>query len=177
MEISLDHSELRINVVTTGGTIEKTYDELDGTLENRVSILHDQILRHLRLPYTTIELFPLFSKDSLFMTDGDRQILCAKVRELMVLGSPLVILHGTDTMELSARYCWEQIESPSVPIIFTGAMRPIGYVNSDAQQNVTEALFACRMIAPGFYVSFHGRIFPVPKVRKNHDKGTFEAIK
>lgn len=175
MEISLDHSEQRVNVVTTGGTIEKTYDELDGTLQNRVSILHDQVLRHLRLPFTKVELFPLFSKDSLMMTPEDRQILCAKIKELLLLEAPIIVLHGTDTMEVSARYCWEQIPDVKVPVVFTGAMRPIGYVNSDAQQNVTEALLASRLMAPGFYVAFHGRVFSVPHVTKNRDLGTFEA--
>ncbi len=174
MKVLTDNHVQSVNIITTGGTIEKSYDELDGTLENRTSIIRDQVIRHLRLPYTTVEFHPLFAKDSLFMTEDDRKVLCAKVQELLVLATPIVVLHGTDTMDQSARYCFEQLGAVPVPVIFTGAMRPIGFDNSDARQNVTEALFASRLIAPGFYISFHGRLFTVPNVRKNRDKGTFE---
>ena len=38
----------RIAVVSTGGTIEKTYDELDGVLANRLNVL-DVMLARLQL--------------------------------------------------------------------------------------------------------------------------------
>ena len=39
----------RIALISTGGTIEKTYDELQGVLQNQVSNL-DVLLASLRLP-------------------------------------------------------------------------------------------------------------------------------
>ena len=58
-----------VTVITTGGTIDKSYDEFEGTLSNRETLIKDLILSKLRLPYTFLEVFSIFSKDSLHMTD------------------------------------------------------------------------------------------------------------
>ena len=64
-----------VAVLTTGGTIEKTYDETDGSLRNVRSVL-DQLLLELRLPELDVTHVPVMSKDSLDMTPADRdQIL------------------------------------------------------------------------------------------------------
>jgi L-asparaginase len=55
-------------------------------------------------------------------------------------------------------------------------MKPMGFDDSDATQNVVEAIFAAHMLTPGYWVTFHGRLFSVPGFRKNRQKGTFEAI-
>ena len=163
-------------IITTGGTIEKTYNEFDGSLENRGTSIKNRILSKMRLPYTNIQVHALLSKDSLYMTDQDRELIQQTVAEKMNLHCPLVVLHGTDTMHLSARHCFEKIPHPQVAVVFTGAMIPMGFDDSDAAQNVTEALLAAKLLSPGFYISFHNQIFQVPHVQKNKDKGTFEAI-
>lgn len=55
-------------------------------------------------------------------------------------------------------------------------MKPLGFDDSDAAQNVIEAIFAARIMNPGFYSTFHGKLFKIPNVRKNKTKGTFEEI-
>lgn len=163
-----------IIVITTGGTIEKTYDEFDGSLANRESIIKGRIMSRLRLPYTGLQVFSVMSKDSLFMTDDDRSLLIQFIKSQLEKNIPIVVLHGTDTMAISAERCFSELKKPSVPIVFTGAMKPLGFEDSDAVQNVTEALLASKLLAPGIYLSFHGRIFTVPGVRKNRERGTFE---
>jgi len=163
----------KVIVVTTGGTIEKTYDETDGTLSNRGSTLREMISR-LRLPYTEIQHHDLLCKDSLDMTDRDRQIILLAVENYLQENVPLVILHGTDTMELTAKYLFDNISPVSVPIVLTGAMKPFGFENSDAMQNFTEALFATDLVKPGIYISMHGKIQEMPGVYKNRQTGTFE---
>ncbi len=165
-----------IIIITTGGTIEKTYDEFDGSLENRGTSIKNRILSKLRLPYTNIHVFPLISKDSLLMDDQDRELICQTIAEQLHKNIPIVVLHGTDTMALSAEYCFCHLKSIDMPIVFTGAMIPMGFEDSDATQNVTEALLASKLLKPGFYISFHNQIFEVPHVRKNKDKRTFEEI-
>lgn len=165
-----------ILLFTTGGTIEKTYNEFDGSLENRGTSIKNRISAKLRLPTTQIHVFPLMSKDSLYMTDEDRNFILAKIKEHAYGKTPIVVLHGTDTMTITAEYCWKHIPEPLVPVIFTGAMIPMGFEDSDSTQNVTEALLATRLLSPGFYITFHNQIFKVPHVRKNRDKGTFEVI-
>ena len=163
-----------ISIITTGGTIEKTYDEFEGTLENRGTSIRNRILSKLRLPYTQIEVNPLMSKDSLYMDDQDRDLLVNEVIELLKKEQPIVVLHGTDTMEKSAKVCFEKIPSPLVAVVFKGAMITMGFEDSDATQNVKEALLAAKLLSPGFYISFHNEIFPLPHVRKNREKRTFE---
>lgn len=165
-----------VTVITTGGTIEKTYDEFDGTLDNKESLIKERILSKMRLPYTKIHVVPLFSKDSLFMTDEDRRQLVQAIESEMEKRWPIIILHGTDTMVKSANICLEKIPHICVPIIFTGAMRPLGFEDSDATQNVTEALMAGQILGAGVYISFHNRIFTPPRVRKNREKRTFESF-
>lgn len=169
-----------MTLITTGGTIEKTYDEFDGTLGNRESLIRERILSRLRLPYTQIHVFSLFSKDSLFMTDYDRTLLSKTIQGQLTKKRPIVILHGTDTMVKSASFCMDDFKNLNlkleVPLIFTGAMRPMGFDDSDATQNVTEALIAAQILTPGFYISFHNRIFTLPNVRKNKVKRTFESF-
>ncbi len=163
-------------LITTGGTIEKTYNEFDGSLANRGTSIKNRILTKMRLPYTNIVVHPVMSKDSLYMTDEDRQMIAATVKEEMAKGSPIVILHGTDTMHVTAEYCYNNLPQPSVAVVLTGAMIPMGFDDSDAAQNVTEALLAAKLLSPGFYISFHNQVFKVPQVRKNKDKGTFESF-
>lgn len=161
-------------LITTGGTIEKTYDEFDGSLQNRGTSIKNRILTKMRLPYTNILVHPLMSKDSLYMTDEDRALICQTINEQMTKGCPVVVLHGTDTMSNSAEFCFQKIAQPTVAVVFTGAMIPMGFDDSDAAQNVTEALLAAKLLPPGFYISFHNQIFKMPQVRKNREKGTFE---
>lgn len=161
-------------IITTGGTIEKTYDEFDGSLQNRGTSIRNRILSKMRLPYTNIIVEPLLSKDSLYMTDADRELIADTIQEKMKLNCPIVVLHGTDTMSISAEYCFNKITQPNVTVVFTGAMIPMGFDDSDAAQNVIEALLAAKLLPAGYYISFHNQIFPLPKVRKNKEKGTFE---
>ncbi|MCX5689616.1 MAG: asparaginase domain-containing protein, partial [Planctomycetota bacterium] len=94
-----------IVLITTGGTIEKTYDEATGSLDNRRSIV-GTMLRRLRLDDLSISINQLMSKDSLHMTDDDRTRVVAAVN-LAAAGTPppqgIVILHGTDTLDALQR--------------------------------------------------------------------------
>lgn len=171
-----------ITLITTGGTIEKTYDEASGVLANRRSIVR-RMLQRLRLEETQVNILEIMSKDSLLMTDEDREKILTVVRaalsgskETMPVG--LVILHGTDTLALTG----ERLHSafgpggPPVPIVLTGAMRPFEMVRSDALQNLTEALFAAGTLPAGVYAAVHGRALAFPGVQKDRDRGTFVRV-
>jgi len=163
----------QILVLTTGGTIEKSYSETDGSLRNRNSLLKQRLLSKMRLPHTDIELIEVMAKDSLDMTDEDRQKILKMAEGHRRKGRPLVILHGTDTMEQTARLFYDSESFPSETVVFTGAMKPLGFDDSDAMQNIVEALIVAQVLAPGIYVSFHNRVFPLPRVTKDKKLGTF----
>jgi L-asparaginase len=162
-----------VTLITTGGTIEKTYDEQTGELANRRSIVR-RMLSELRLEDTEVNVLELMSKDSQFMTDGDRVRIMEVVRAMCGVGEGgIVILHGTDTLAVTGEYLQANIPQPPVPVVLTGAMRPFEMKQSDALQNLTEAIFACGVLAPGVYCVAHGRVLPFPGVRKDTERGTF----
>ncbi len=168
-----------ILIMTTGGTIEKTYDEFDGSLENRESSIRQRILSKLRLPYTKLNVFSLMAKDSLHMTDYDRSLISKTIESHLYKALPIVILHGTDTMAKTAGVVYDKLkDNPELKaaIVFTGAMKPMGFEDSDSNQNVTEALLAAQILEPGVYITFHNRVFKLPNVRKNKEKRTFESF-
>jgi len=167
---------VEIALISTGGTIEKRYDEVEGTLVNRESMVKHNVLDKLRSPYSHIHLRSILSKDSLYFTSEDRQLLLETILEEFALGRKVVVLHGTDTMSLSAHYVHDHLDGVKFPLVFTGAMKPLGFVDSDAFQNVTEALMAVKILDPGVYISFHNKVFTVPGVEKNPEKRTFEEV-
>ncbi len=170
--------ERHLTIITTGGTIEKTYDEHTGELTNRRSIL-PIMLRRLRLEATRVNVIELMSKDSLEMDDADRRRIVETVHavggtdDLVTETTGIVILHGTDRLaETGAALC-EAIPEPRVPIVLTGAMRPFTMKRSDALQNLTETLFAAGMLTPGVYCVSHGRALRFPGVVKDRVRLTF----
>src|SRR6201999_452925 len=117
----------RINVIATGGTIEKVYSEQTGNVQNLDSKI-DRYFRMLRLPDAEIVVTHLMNKDSLEMTDADRELVLAAVREkLDVEAAPVVITHGTDTMVETGLLLEKNLRELQVPVILTGAMTPLGF--------------------------------------------------
>ena len=164
---------MQINVITTGGTIEKVYAERTGKLEN-IDAKINRYLSRLRLPGCEIRVLPLMNKDSLEMTDNDRLLIFGTVRALSQEANiPIVITHGTDTMVQTGLYLQTQLPDIAVPVILTGAMIPLGFDGGDGLQNLTERLFAARILSPGIYVVMHGQSFPIYAVRKDHEVGRF----
>jgi L-asparaginase len=162
-------------VLTTGGTIEKIYSEQEGALVN-VAQKIGRYLKQLRLPDRDIEVVPVMNKDSLEMTAEDRAELVRKIAEVQCEGCPIVITHGTDTMTETGRYIQKAFPQVKVPIILTGAMRPLGFEGSDGLQNLTESLLAARLLAPGVYIVFHGQVFPADRTTKDRELGTFVPL-
>lgn len=163
-------------VFSTGGTIEKSYSELEGVLDNREPIFQDLLLSRLRLPHTEVRLREIMAKDSLEMTEEDREIIARQIEGHFAHNDPIVVLHGTDTMEVTAKYCFDNLPEPPVPVVFTGAMKPMGFVDSDGPQNIMESLMACQLAQPGYYICFHNHLFTVPAATKDRKKGTFVEL-
>lgn len=162
----------RITIVTTGGTIEKTYDEAGGALLNRSSNV-PALVATLRLPDLRIAYDHLFSKDSLHMTDEDRGRVLEAVRRHMMDSDAIMIVHGTDTLTVTGELLFRELADLRVPVVLTGAMKPLEMRNSDSIQNVTESLLACRLLPPGVYVVMHNRVLAFPGVIKDRVNLTF----
>ena len=163
---------LKISLITTGGTIEKVYSEQTSTVENLDNQI-DRYLRRLRLPDCDVRVVPLMNKDSLEMTDADRGAILGVIEQKLSECSAVVITHGTDTMVQTGLYLKQALPKLAVPIVLTGAMTPLGFEGSDGLQNLTESLFAVRVLDPGIYVVMHNQAFPIDRVRKDRETSRF----
>jgi len=161
-----------VYVITTGGTIEKVHLEQTGRVAN-IATKIDRYLCHLRLPDLKARVTALINQDSLEMTDPDRERILQTVIKRLRRPAPIVITHGTDTMVETGLYLKRRLHGLKVPIIFTGAMTPLGFEGSDGLQNLTESLLTARLAAPGIYVVMHNEVFPIDRVRKDRKRARF----
>jgi L-asparaginase len=137
-----------VYIITTGGTIEKSYSEQTGFVVNLNSKI-ERYLELLRLPDCEVNVVPLFNKDSLRMTDADRGLILATVRALLAERAPIIITHGTDTMFQTGLFLKRALPDIQVPVVLAGAMAPLGFESSDGLQNLTGSLLALDLVPPG----------------------------
>ena len=163
---------MKLTILTTGGTIDKTYDEFQGSLRNSHTVL-DVILDGLRIPDLFIRHLEVMHKDSLDMTEEDREIIAKAVCDAATTSDGIVILHGTDTLAHTGEYLHNKCTGLEIPVVLTGAMRPYEFRDTDALQNVIEALLASRLLDRGVYVAMHNRVFSFPGVKKDRRASTF----
>lgn len=159
-------------MISTGGTIEKTYDELHGVLDNAHSVL-DVVLAGMQLHGVDIVRVPLLNKDSLEMTEQDHELIARTAGAMAEAHDGVVIVHGTDRLAKTGDLLCELFATPRVPIVLTGAMRPYVMRNTDALQNLTEAMIAVQVMPPGIYSALHNRVLKFPGVVKDRERGTF----
>jgi len=160
----------KISVITTGGTIAKTYDQRTAVLRNAEPVI-ERLIRSLRLEGARVVFQDLMHKDSLDLDDDDRARIVKAVLAAARKNHAVIVIHGTDTLAQTGEALVAR--ATPVPIVLTGAMVPFVVQGSDGPQNVTEALFACRLLAPGVYAVFHGRALAFPGVVKDRDALTF----
>jgi L-asparaginase len=165
---------MKVTVITTGGTIAKTFDEHDGSFGNHRPVV-ETLVAHLRVPDLSVAYRHVLNKDSLDMTDADRRFILDAVRLALPESDAIVIIHGTDTLSLTGELLCAGLHDLRAPVVLTGAMRPYEFRDTDAVQNVTEALLACRLAAPGVYVAMHNRLLHFPGVAK--DRATLTFVK
>jgi L-asparaginase len=160
-----------LRIFITGGTFDKEYNELDGKLFFKDTHLPEMLkLGRCKVP---MEIRTLMLVDSLEMTDADRQIIveqCRKCKE-----DRIVITHGTDTMEETARVLGKSITDKT--IILTGAMIPYKFGSSDGLFNLGSALAFAETLPRGVYIAMNGRCFMWDNVKKNKKTGEFEEFR
>ena len=162
---------MRIRVLITGGTFDKEYNELDGTLFFKNTHLPEMLT--LGRSRVDVAVTSLMMIDSLDMTDEHRNRVikeCRNAEEERIL-----VTHGTDTMEVTARV----LGGAKLPktIVLTGAMVPYKFGSSDGLFNLGSALAFVQTLPHGVYIAMNGRYFPWDNVRKNKKIGMFEELR
>ena len=159
-----------IRLFVTGGTFDKEYNERNGSLYFKDSHLRDML--NLARSLVDVEIRTLMMIDSLEMDDEDREVILSQCRKSAQ--NRIVITHGTDTMEVTARLLGETITDKT--IVLTGAMIPYAFGSSDGLFNLGSALAFAQSLPAGVYVAMNGRCFCWDNVRKNRDAGIFEEL-
>lgn len=158
-----------IRIFVTGGTFDKTYDEIHG----RLAFGDTHLPEMLRLGRSRVEVSirTLMMIDSLDMTGADRALVvrnCAECEE-----SRIVITHGTDTMVETAAAIAAAVRDKTV--VLTGAMIPYAFGSSDGLFNLGSALSFVQVLPPGVYIAMNGQRFSWDSVTKNRVTGVFET--
>lgn len=161
---------MAIRLFITGGTFDKEYNELDGSLYFKDTHIGEMLsLGRCRVP---VEIQTLMMIDSLEMIDAERNLIartCAEAKE-----SSIVITHGTDSMVETARVISEKVKNKT--IVLTGAMVPYKFGSSDGLFNIGCALAFAQSLPHGVYIAMNGRYFLWNNCTKNKEKGEFEEI-
>lgn len=158
-------------ILNSGGTFNKKYNPLNGELEvpyNNSAI--EEILRSVDFKY---DLAGVAYKDSLEMTMDDRKRIANIIMESK--DDTFIIVHGTDTMHLSAEFLAEIFEDRK--IVFVGAMRPFEIDNIEASLNLGMAVGYAKAIREnGVYICMSGHVEQWNRIHKNTKFGKFEVV-
>jgi len=159
-----------IRIFVTGGTFDKTYDEIAGRLAFGDTHLGEMLrLGRSRVP---VSIRTLMMIDSLDMTEEDRQLIvrnCASCEETRI-----VVTHGTDTMVETAGALARGTAGKT--IVLTGAMIPYAFGSSDGLFNLGSALSFAQVLPAGVYIAMNGQYFRWNQVHKNRETGVFEPV-
>ncbi|MBU3013875.1 asparaginase [Poseidonibacter lekithochrous] len=160
---------MKVTIINTGGTFNKRYNPLKGKLEvPSDNIALDKILAScFNVEY---EVINIVSKDSLDMTDVDRQLITDTVKNSE--NENIIIIHGTDTVDLTSAFLRKQISDKK--IVFTGAMVPMSIDEVEATMNFSQALgFLSADVKNGIYLAMHGVVVDASKLVKDRSVGQF----
>ncbi len=153
-------------VLTTGGTIDKVYFDASSKFEVGESVIPELLKdAHVDHPY---QLYSLMRKDSLELTDADREEIFMAVQASQQ--KQVVITHGTDTMTDTARVLADLDDHT---VVLTGSLSPARFARTDATFNIGMAFAAAQTLPAGVYIVMNGRVFHGLSVRKDRDKNRF----
>jgi len=159
----------KILIISTGGTFNKIYDPVAGDL---VIDGTSKAIQEIASKWQTkFELINIIGKDSLAMTNQDRLELLSIVTQTE--HEKIIIVHGTDTMHITAEYLAD-VEMDNRKIILTGAMVPYSIDPVEATANLTSALgYMYLLEEDGIYTVMNGLFGPYDKIIKERSKGKF----
>jgi len=159
----------KIKFYTAGGTIDKVYFDQKSTYQVGEPTI-GEILEQGNVGFD-YECESLLNKDSLDMTDEDRQMIFDKIKADP--NENIVITHGTDTM-IETALMLSAIAGKV--IVLTGSMQPARFRSSDAMFNLGCAIAAVQAKPSGVYIAMNGRILDPSKIRKNREISQFIDI-
>ncbi len=162
---------MKILFIQTGGTIDKDYPQKNKGYAFEIDTPAVSRILENSEPGFEYEILPLLQKDSLDLTDIDREII-KKTCEDSVFDK-IIITHGSDTMPETGSFIGS---ITGKTIVLVGAYRPERFSNSDAQFNVGVAIGALNILESGTFIAMNGKVIPADRCRKNPETGQFEMV-
>ncbi len=162
---------MKVLFIQTGGTIDKAYPKTnDGYAFEIDQPAFERVLErvHPGFEYDTISLL---QKDSLDLTEEDRQLLKQHIEASEY--SKLIVTHGSDTLPDTASFVGH-IKNKT--IVFTGSYVPESFKGSDADFNLGFAIGTAMSKPEGTFICMNGMVFDYDNCRKNEENGKFEKI-
>lgn len=163
---------LMIQLFVTGGTFDKEYNYISGSLffkDTHLPAMFERGRCTLEVDIKTLMMI-----DSIDMREEDREIIAHNCRR-----SPhqrILLTHGTDRIVETAHYL-AKVGMEDKTVVLTGAMVPYAFgTSSDGFFNLGSALAFVQTLPTGIYVVMNGRYFRWDKVRKNTKTGFFEEL-
>jgi len=161
-----------LTIFTTGGTFDKVYFDANSAFsigEPQV----DPMLKEANIDLD-YQIESLLKKDSLDMTEVDRQLIVDKVA--LSDSDQILITHGTDGMAATAESI-ARAGLASKTVVLVGAMQPARMRYSDASFNLGFAVASAQLLSAGIYIAMNGRVFHHDNVVKNLAETRFESVK
>jgi L-asparaginase len=157
-------------ILNTGGTFNKRYNPVNGELfVPRDEMAIEKIVATLQI---NMRIQGILHKDSLEMDNEDRATLCENI--VNAKEDIVIIVHGTDTMELSAQAVREL--NLGKRVVFTGAMIPFAIDPLEATANLAMAIGYATNCKSGVYIVMQGVCGEYDTIIKNKAVGKFEYV-
>ena len=160
---------MKFHFIQTGGTIDKDYPQKTKGWAFEIDEPATERILELLNPSFEYEFSTACQKDSMELTDVDRQAMVD-----LILGhqaDAYIITHGTDTMIETAAYLANKLSDKVV--VLTGAMLPQRFTNSDAAINLGTAIGAAGTLDTGVYLAMNGIVKPFNKIQRDLTTGKY----
>jgi len=158
----------KILIISTGGTFNKVYNPKTGNLDIDKS---SHALKTIASKWLCdFEILNIIDKDSLEMTNHDRLELLSTIHQSNY--HDIIIVHGTDTMDVTAEYLADAELEKS--IVLTGAMIPYSIDATEATANLASAYgYLSALEKRGVFIVMNGVFGSYENVKKNRKEGRF----
>ncbi len=158
----------KILLISTGGTFNKVYNPFNGGLIiDKTSKAVQEIASHWLCEF---EVVNIIGKDSLEINNHDRLELLAMISQSEY--KKIIIIHGTDTMTLTAEYLADA--ELDKQLVLTGAMVPYSINPVEATANLASSFgYMQTLNNNGVFIVMHGVFGSYEKIKKDRKKSKF----
>lgn len=165
---------MKLLIISTGGTINKYYNEITGDLPvDGSDFVAKKLISHAK-GNIDFEIKIVSAKDSLEMDENDRK----KLADVIIDGEhkKIIVLHGTDTIDKTAEYLAKKIKNKK--IVLVGSMSPYRFSPDEGIFNFACAVgFLRSKPQNGVYISMHSLVLPHDEIYKDRVEGFFKSLK